>query len=302
VKIMREKKVVILGYGEMGHAFECLLDRQSDLYIWTREREADNGLTLETLVADASFVVFCLPVVAHEAIALRLAHCLPEDAICISIAKGLDEQGRPAIQIMNDILPEHRHVLIYGPMISEEIRAGRPSFAQLGTVNRDVVQAVYALFEDTSLYLQKTEDIIGISWAVILKNVYAILFGVADQLALGDNMRGFLMTQSLAELSEILRQKGGESQSAFGLAGLGDLTTTATSESSHHHSLGRCLAQNDCAEISGEGVHTLAMVLQYRIVEFDKFPLFGLCHDVIGSPERSQALFASYLQQYSVNN
>lgn len=291
---MSTNRIVLLGHGEMGHAFEHLLQSQS-LTIWTRRRESGGGPELEQVVATARYVIFCLPVVAHEAVAKRLDTCLPIETICISIAKGLDEAGRPAVQILREYLPRHAHVLMYGPMIAEEIIAGRAAFAQLGTADASVSVAVNALFRETPLYLQPSHDVPGISWAVILKNVYAILFGAADELALGDNVRGYLMAQSLTELSSIIQQMGGEAASAFGLAGLGDLTTTATSESSHHHSLGRCLARNDCVEISGEGVHTLQMVVRHNLLSLADYPLFSLCQQILMQPQQCRSLFNDHL-------
>jgi len=294
---MNDKNCLILGYGEMGHAFEVLLQGRWPYTIWTRHGEAGTTAELASAAAKADFVVFCLPVVAHETVARQLADCLPRQAICISIAKGLDEQGRPAEAILRELLPDHPHALMYGPMISEEIRAGRPGFAQLGTRRRADYDAVAALFYGSHLGLQPSGDIAGISWAVILKNVYAILFGVADELGLGDNMRGHLMVTALHELSHIVVQMGGEADTPFGLAGLGDLTTTATSESSHHHSLGRCLASDYCETINGEGVHTLAMVSRHGLIEMADYPLFSLAHDILQNPGRTSVLMRDYLQQ-----
>ncbi len=85
----------------------------------------------------------------------------------------------------------------------------------------------------------------------MLKNVYAILFGVADGLELGDNMRGYLATAAMHELERIVAGLGGSAGAAHRLAGLGDLITTATSKGSHHHELGRRLARGDTGERSG---------------------------------------------------
>lgn len=289
------KGIVLLGHGEMGHAFARLLHRHTNLAIWTRGGESAGGPTLEQAVAAAGYVIFCLPVMAHEVVARRLAACLPGEAICISIAKGLDEAGRPAVQLLREHLPRHQHVMMYGPMIAEEIIAGRVAFAQLGTPDAALAKRVRDLFRDTPLYLQTSADITGISWAVILKNVYAILFGAADELALGDNMRGHLMAASLAELSRIVQRMGGEAHSAFGLAGLGDLAATATSESSHHHGLGRCLARNDCSTVGGEGVHTLRMVVRHQLISLEDYPLFMLCRQILEQPQQCRRLFNDYL-------
>lgn len=293
---MPNDKIMILGYGEMGHAFEYFLRHQPDVVIWTRAAEQENKYRLEDLSAGINIIIFCLPVVAHAAIAQRLVNSLSKQAICITIAKGLDDAGRPAIAIMREYLPAQSHVLMYGPMISEEIRAGKPAFAQLGSHDAAIAQTVAAVFKDTSLYLQTSRDMLGISWAVILKNVYAILFGVADELGLGDNMRGHLVCQALVELADIIQIKGGETTSAYGVAGLGDLITTATSESSHHHSLGRCLARNDCETIQGEGVHTVAMVEKHRLFPMERYPLFELSRQILANPVRCKNLMDDYLQ------
>jgi len=68
------------------------------------------------------------------------------------------------------------------------------------------------------------------------------MFGVSDELKLGDNMRGYLMVAALSELSAIVKGLGAEAQTPYSYAGLGDLLSTATSENSHHHELGRKLA------------------------------------------------------------
>jgi glycerol-3-phosphate dehydrogenase len=57
--------------------------------------------------------------------------------------------------------------------------------------------------------------------SVILKNVYAMVFGMADELQLGDNMRGYLSVAALRELDQIVLKMGGQAGSPYHLAGLG---------------------------------------------------------------------------------
>ncbi|MBD3671133.1 MAG: hypothetical protein HUJ29_10200 [Gammaproteobacteria bacterium] len=293
---MTKPRVLILGYGEMGHAFKALLEGQCDYTLWSRSGTGDSTSRLET-ARDCDLAIFALPVMAHEAVARQLAEYLPTSSLCLSIAKGLDEAGRPAEAILREFMPTHRHALIYGPMISEEIRAGRPAFAEVGTRDTMTYKAVADLFKGTHLNLQASDDIVGISWAVILKNVYAILFGIADEMALGDNMRGYLMVSALQELSRIVEEKGGKATTPYGLAGLGDLTTTATSENSHHHGLGRCLATGQCDAIEGEGVHTLEMVKKHQLIKLSSYPLFSLAVDILAQPDQTRQLMQTYLDR-----
>jgi len=227
-----------------------------------------------------------------------IAPLLQPTCICLSIAKGLDEAGQTAAQIFASVLGERRpYVLLYGPMISEEIRAGRYAFGQVGCRDENLYTPVRELFAGTRLFTEYTSDIAGISWSVILKNVYAMAFGMADELGLGDNMRGYLAVASLHELDQIVRSMGGRECSPFHLAGLGDLIATATSEESHHHQLGRMLARGETAGIEGEGVHTLAMVSKHRLLREADYPLFHLVHEMVKVPGDAAARIDAFLQR-----
>jgi glycerol-3-phosphate dehydrogenase (NAD(P)+) len=247
-------------------------------------------------------ILFCLPVNPHYELASRIAPFLSDGSICLSIAKGLDESGRTAAQIFKAILgrifqDNHHYGVVYGPMISEEIRIGRYAFADIILSDSADFNVVHALFRGSSLIYQQTPDMHGSSWSVILKNVYAILFGVSDELKLGVNIRGHLMVASIAELSSIVQTFGGLAHTPYSYAGLGDLLTTATSEDSHHHELGKKLARGEWSDISGEGVHTLQMVEKYHLFDWRSYPLFSLSHDIVTAPERLHEHLENYLIQ-----
>jgi len=295
--MINKYKIAILGYGEMGHAMQHLLSEKHDIYLW--DKYPEDGLEvqpLQDIIPLADFILFCLPVNPHREIIQQIKPMLKSNSICISIAKGLDESGKTAAQIFEQVLGEdHFYALIYGPMISEEIIASRYAFAQLGCQQTFICENTHKLFSQTQLFLESTDDITGISWSVILKNVYALLFGMADELQLGDNMRGFLAVEALRELDEIVCEMGGESGSPYHLAGLGDLITTSTSEDSFHHNLGRELARDDRSHVTGEGVHTLKMVDKHQLFEKNNYPLFNLVFDIVSLPVNVKNALHKYI-------
>lgn len=290
---MNRRNLLILGYGEMGHAMEYLLHERHDLNFWALELDTD----LERLAREAEIVLFCLPVNPHAEVLARIRPLLRPDSLCLSIAKGLDEQGCSAAQIFAEALPDTAYALLYGPMISEEIRAGRPAFGQVGSPHEAVYRRVRDLYRGSRLYLQHSTDIPGISWSVILKNVYAMAFGMADELRLGDNMRGYLAVAALHELDRIAESMGGQPRSPFHLAGLGDLITTATSEDSHHHELGRRLARGETEGIEGEGVHTLRMVERHRLFDTRPYPLFRLIGELVENPQQVEQRLLRHIER-----
>ena len=297
---MKEQfRVLILGYGEMGHAMECLLKATHQLDIWEAyPRDDFESVILEEVAPDADIVVFCLPVNPHREIAKQIAPLLKKTCLCVSIAKGLDEAGQSAAQIFSDVFKSRQpYALLYGPMISEEIRAGRYAFAQLGCAEIDSYNKIRDCFFGTRLYIEHTLDITGISWSVILKHVYAMVFGMADELELGVNMRGYLSVAALRELDHIVRHFGGQSGSPYHLAGLGDLITTATSEDSHHHELGRMLARREFGAIEGEGVHTLQMLEKHNLLNASDYPLYQLIHGIVKNQYDASKKINEYLRQ-----
>ena len=114
---------------------------------------------------------------------------------------------------------------------------------------------------------------------------------------MGDNMRGFLMTESLNELDIIVRDMGGDAHTAHGLAGLGDLMTTATSVDSHHYELGCRLARGETHNITGEGVHTLQMIERYSLFEWRNYPLLSLINHLVVEPQSAGQEIIEFAKQ-----
>ena len=63
-------KVLILGYGEMGHALEFLLKDHANLQIWDKyPKDGVDSINLEHAAALADIIIFCLPVNPHREVA-----------------------------------------------------------------------------------------------------------------------------------------------------------------------------------------------------------------------------------------
>ena len=145
-----------------------------------------------------------------------------------------------------------------------------------------------------------SQGVLGAEISAVLKNVYALVFGMADELHLGDNTRGFLMVTALDELNKIVLNMSGKAGSPYHLAGLGDLVTTATSDDSHHHGMRRMLARGESQGMEGEGIHTLKMVVQYNLLKITDYPLFEFIYHIVLKPINVKQQFDTYLKsQYN---
>jgi glycerol-3-phosphate dehydrogenase (NAD(P)+) len=285
-------RILIVGHGEMGQAMEYLLAPRHAVTIWHRA----SGEDLATAVRGAAAVIFAVPATPLFDLAARLRPALAAATLCISFSKGIDDAGRLPYQALPAALgPAQPLALLYGPMIAEEIRAARPAFAALGATGESTRALVTALFSGSALSLQPTDDLAGISWCAVLKNVYAMLFGAADELGLGDNTRGYLAQACTREMQRICVAQGGRADTAYGLAGLGDLLTTATSRGSSHNALGHRLARGDVSSLRAEGWHSLQMIEHFRLLDAADFPLLALMQRIAARPQDCRARFAAHL-------
>lgn len=274
-RVAQEKyQVLILGHGEIGQAVEHLLAPRHAVRIWERRKESPENLVRAAVACD--FAVFCIPAVPHFELASRLRPHLPSHAICISVAKGLDDAGRNAAQVFDQVLRTQPFGMLCGPMIAEEIRRDRPAFAEFATPSDEVYDRVQRLFEGSALRVERAHDALATAWTAVLKNVYAIAFGMADGLDLGDNVRGYLAVAALREIESVVLYLTGRRPPPFQLAALGDLVTCATSAGSHHHEVGLRLAHGDAGPITGEGVHSVEMLMRQGALSAGPFPLYGL--------------------------
>ncbi len=279
---MVKQRVLIVGYGEMGHAMQHLLQCHHAITVWHCDTAEGRAVPLTQAAADKDIIILCIPTGPLHEVTAELKTALHEHTLLISISKGLDDKGRIAFDAVSDAVePYTPRVVIYGPMISEELRADRPGFAQVGSPDPEWTQRIKSLFADSGLYLAATADTTGISWCAVLKNIYAMAFGMVDELKFGDNVRGYLATVTLQELAAISRQKGGTEAAPYGLAGLGDLITTATSIDSHHHALGMQLARGERDELEGEGTHTIKLISKLGLIDTRNYPLMRLIQEIV---------------------
>ncbi|HIP68081.1 MAG TPA: hypothetical protein EYH06_05740 [Chromatiales bacterium] len=297
---MSGKNILLLGYGEMGHAMEHLLSPTHEIAIWDPYYPGELAkIELEQTATEADFIIFCTPTAALFELAQRLSPQLSSDCICLSMAKSLDASGRTApVTLQQGLENRVDYAMLYGPMISEEIMIDRPGFAVLAGSSEACLEKTKTLFQGTCLKLKIHNDLHGTAWCVTLKNVYALLFGMADELNLGVNMRGFLAVETLAEMAAIMQYKNGLPETPYTLAGLGDLITTATSEDSHHHQLGRSLARNERDDISGEGINTLSIIRQFKLLKKKHFPLFRLIEKVVQNAKNPEDLLTQYIDEF----
>jgi glycerol-3-phosphate dehydrogenase (NAD(P)+) len=130
-----------------------------------------------------------------------------------------------------------------------------------------VVRCVQKILRSATFRVYANHDRYGVELGGALKNVYAIVCGMAAALGAGHNTQAMLLTRSLAEMGRFASAMGANPMTFLGLSGVGDLILTCTSDLSRNYRLGYALGQGKPLDevVAGlgqvaEGVNTLQQV------------------------------------------
>lgn len=260
-----KQNVLIIGAGEIGTAISKLLagidDTEIALYD-VDEELCSSDEDLLTLLRRADFVFICVPSGAIGDCLPGLKKHLKPKTIIISLTKGICPKSKKFTgELLIENFGEERVAVLGGPMLSEEIIQGFPTRAAIGST-KETFEKVAGLFNDTKLTLEHSEDILGISIAGVLKNVYAIGLSIADALNLGADAKGVLNKLAISEMGRLVELLGGRLETALGLAGVGDLVATANSPYSKNRELGRRIAKGEFDSMRSEGSDSLPLLIQ----------------------------------------
>jgi len=195
----------------------------------------------------ARVVVMAVPSHGFRSVLSEVAGAVRPDVPVVSVAKGVERDTLLRMtQIVLDVLPDHdphRVATLTGPNLAMEIAEGQPAASVIGCADGATAAELQRLFMTQRFRVYTNPDVVGCEIAGALKNVIAIAAGIAHGLGYGDNTKAALITRGLAELARLGIALGGDPLTFSGLAGMGDLVATCTSDKSRNRTVGVALGQ-----------------------------------------------------------
>lgn len=161
-----------------------------------------------------------------------------------------------------------KQAVLSGPSFAPEVARGLPTALTLAASDTALARDIARALHGPALRVYVTDDVTGVEVGGAVKNVMAIAAGISDGLELGANARAALITRGLAEITRLGIALGGRPETFMGLAGVGDLVLTCTSDLSRNRRVGLALARGEslAAVLSGLG-HAAEGVFTARAVE-----------------------------------
>ena len=128
--------------------------------------------------------------------------------------------------------------LVTGPSHAEEVGMGRLSYLTVVGTDPTLREQVAHMFERPYIRISHSEDIFGVEYAAIMKNIYALAVGMAVGLGYGDNFIAVLIANCAAEMERFLAAHAPQQRNICASAYLGDLLVTSYSTYSRNRRLG----------------------------------------------------------------
>ncbi len=195
-------------------------------------------------VSKADVIFVTVPSGLIASVIKKAAAHINSRAICVDVSKGFDQKSICLItDVLKSVLPKNKIATISGPAIAGQMVRG--NFTAMNVASTDVRAnaLVKKIMENKNLKLIATGDIAGVEVAGSFKNVYAIAMGICDGLKIPTNTKAVLFVVTLQEMGLLVKKMGGQLETVYGLAGLGDLVGTGLADASRNRRLGEFLAQ-----------------------------------------------------------
>lgn len=252
-------------------ADEINRERENREYLpgYRLHRRLSATTSLREALTGVDILFVAVPSGSFRQVVREVAGNVSADSLVISLTKGIEAGGgfRLMSQILAEEMPDNPRGVLSGPNLAHEIAAGQVTGSVIASEQPAINTTIHELLHSECFLIYSSHDMYGVELGGALKNVYAILSGVAAALELGENTIGMLLTRSLAEMSRFAVHMGANPITFLGLAGVGDLFVTCSSPLSRNYRVGVALGKGqpldeilaDMDQVA-EGINTLGLL------------------------------------------
>lgn len=224
--------------------------------------------SVEGTMANADIVFMAVPSKSCREVAQDFAPYVTPDTMLISTTKGIEAGSYKLMsQVLREELGAMRLGVMSGPNLAREIAERQLTGTVIASEDAELKQTIQQVMHSAYFRVYSGSDMYGVELGGALKNIYAIISGMAAAMQLGQNTIGLLLTRGLAEMSRFAVELGANPLTFIGLAGVGDLIVTCMSPLSRNYRVGYALGEgkelrqvvNELGQVA-EGVNTLKLV------------------------------------------
>lgn len=310
-------KIGVIGAGTWGIALARMLTNSGhDVTVWSKlEKEIDElsktrvhknlpGMVIPESTAftknleeatDADIILMAVPSPFVRATTALIAPFVKEGQIIVDVAKGIEKDTHFTMTeiIKDEIFKFNPHirvklVALSGPTHAEEVALDLPTTIVSASEDEDAAITVQDVFMNTCMRVYTHFDVLGVELCGAFKNIIALATGISSGLGFGDNTRAALITRGIAEIKRLGIKMGCNDQTFAGLAGIGDLIVTATSDHSRNNRCGKLIGGGMSADqaikevgMVVEGINALPAAISLAKKYEVEMPITEAAYDIV---------------------
>lgn len=278
--------ITLLGCGRWGSFIAWYMDsiKRNNVMVWGRE----NDPLLDNLIKTRKneYVEFPSSIELTHDLTKALNH---SDIIIISISaqgvrdlmsrvnqipnyknktfvlcmKGIeDSTGKRLSEVLIEAGVSKNKIAVWvGPGHIQEFTRKVPNCMIIDSYNPELTEYLVHNFSSTLIRFYIGNDIVGSEIGAGAKNVMGVGAGMLDGLGYSV-LKGALMARGAYEVSRLIKAKGGNPMSAYGLCHLGDYEATLFSPHSNNRRFGEMFVKGEPFSKLAEGVATASAMLK----------------------------------------
>jgi glycerol-3-phosphate dehydrogenase (NAD(P)+) len=298
------EKITVLGAGHWGLALASVLasnNKEVLMYARDDKKALDLNLRHESVyIKDYKFselikatsnldeamefsdtIIISIPVVSVYMTLLPYLKKFPNKNYVFT-SKGL-YNGKTMSSLFYNVNKDLHLAVLSGPSFSNEVIEKKNTAVVIASKNTSLAKELQCDFSNNYFRVYTSEDITGVETCGAIKNVFAIICGMVDGAKMGSNTKNALITRGLAEMKRMITFTGGNLETLYGLAGIGDIMLTCNSFESRNYSYGFQYTSGKKSEASGvvEGLNTIKEL--HTISELNKIdmPITNSLYEVL---------------------
>lgn len=277
-------KIAVLGSGSWGIALShALIYNDHYVNIWTRKEEdihymrenkssnkylkdvkldknTEFFVDINKAIEDVDIILLSVSSQATRNVLNKIKDNVKNNQVIVNVAKGIELKTLQTIsQIVEELLPENKFVVLSGPSHAEEVSKNMPTTLVSASAFKETAELIQDVFTTDFLRIYTNPDVIGVELGGALKNIIALGAGISDGLGYGDNAKSALITRGIYEIAKLGKVMGAKTITFTGLSGIGDLIVTCTSMHSRNRRCGILIGKGYKPE---EAVEEIGMVVE----------------------------------------
>ena len=200
---------------------------------------------INKIVEEADTLIFVTPSPYLKSHLKKLKTRLRDKFIVTAIKGIVPDENLVCSEYFHQIynVPDENLAVLGGPSHAEEVALGRLTYLTIGCADLGKAQMFADMISSEYVKTKISDDVIGIEYASVLKNVYAIASGICNGLKYGDNFQAVMMANAVQEMNRFLSVVHPIERNIIDSVYLGDLLVTGYSNFSRNRVFGTMIGK-----------------------------------------------------------